>query len=257
MTKTSQKKALSEIEIAYDVLSDSEKRKKYDRAHGTISSITPVFSRDLNFEAGEEVSEIGLKTDQREFSFYGGNKGTSQNVEPFAKIDSEINAAKSAVEEDKKANTFLDEDQLSNAEIKMAKVSEKIPSFEKTNQEVRAVGPAPANPLSLYGHSVRNHYEKSPEMEEKLEEASFVDGVFLREAREYKNVTVNEIMEYTKLSRKYVTAIETDDQKKLPAPVYVRGFVIQYVKALRLDSNKIATAYMRNFQNVRESRGRK
>ena len=51
-------------------------------------------------------------------------------------------------------------------------------------------------------------------------------------------------MNILKISKNYLNALEGDDVGRLPANVFVRGFVIQYAKALKLEHEKVANAYM-------------
>ena len=66
----------------------------------------------------------------------------------------------------------------------------------------------------------------------------------LRKVREARNVPVEEMSEFTKISKAYLIAIEEENYAKLPAAVYLRGFIIQISKYLRLPHEKVATAYM-------------
>lgn len=114
------------------------------------------------------------------------------------------------------------------------------------------------NHFALHGHYIQKPERNAAEannFEEIVSKADLINGEFLKKIRECKGVTIDEIMEFTKLSRKYVEALERDDLDKLPAPVYVRGFITQYAKALRLDTKIVAAGYMRSFQDLRESRG--
>jgi cytoskeletal protein RodZ len=48
----------------------------------------------------------------------------------------------------------------------------------------------------------------------------------------------------TKVSTLYLQGIEREDYSKLPAPVYVRGFVFQYAKCLKLQPEIVANSYV-------------
>ena len=48
-----------------------------------------------------------------------------------------------------------------------------------------------------------------------------------------------------------LSAIEEDELTRLPASVFVRGFVIQYAKALKVDHEKVANSYMAFFRSKR------
>ena len=90
-------------------------------------------------------------------------------------------------------------------------------------------------------------------MEERIQKCENVNGAFLRSVREYKNVSADEIMNVLKISKNYLTALEEDDFARLPASVFVRGFVIQYAKALKLDHEKLTKAYMSFLTSKRPS----
>src|SRR5690606_40209631 len=64
-------------------------------------------------------------------------------------------------------------------------------------------------------------YETNPEMEEKIRDCSIYTGPFLKEIREYKNVSVERMAEMTRISKTHIKAIETEDTERLPADVYV------------------------------------
>ena len=81
-------------------------------------------------------------------------------------------------------------------------------------------------------------------MEEKIKKCENVTGHFLKEVREYKRVSQDEIMDMLKIIKNYLNALEEDDFARLPANVFVRGFVIQYAKALKVDHDRMTNSYM-------------
>jgi curved DNA-binding protein CbpA len=78
--------------------------------------------------------------------------------------------------------------------------------------------------------------------------ATEFDGMLLQRIRVYKNVSLERMSESTRISRPYLTALETNDYKSLPAAVFVRGFVTQVARNLGIDENKAATTYMKRFK---------
>ncbi len=74
------------------------------------------------------------------------------------------------------------------------------------------------------------------------------DGLTLQKVRTYKNISVEQVSEATRISRSYLNALESNDFRQLPAPVFVRGFVVQVARMLGLDENKIAGSYMKNYK---------
>lgn len=87
-------------------------------------------------------------------------------------------------------------------------------------------------------------FNEDPEMEKEIEQCTEFTGEFLQKVREYKNVDVNRLADMTKISKTYIRYIEDEEFGKMPAPVYVRGFVYQYAKCLKLNPDLVATSYL-------------
>jgi len=65
-------------------------------------------------------------------------------------------------------------------------------------------------------------------------------GIFLRQAREDKGMTIAEASDRTKIRQAYLEAIEAGNLDELPKdPVYVRGFVRIYAKVLGIDPDQV------------------
>lgn len=94
-------------------------------------------------------------------------------------------------------------------------------------------------------------FNENIEMERKIRDCSDFSGIFLKEIREYKNVTIERMAEMTRVSKTHITAIENEDVSKLPADVYVRGYVYQYAKVLKLDPDRVATSYLLHFKKLK------
>ncbi len=92
-------------------------------------------------------------------------------------------------------------------------------------------------------------YKVSEEFEKEIEQATEFSGEFLRRVREYKGVDINRMSEMTKVSKTYIKNIEDEDTTRLPAIVYVRGFVYQYAKCLKLNPDLVATSYTYRLKN--------
>lgn len=97
-------------------------------------------------------------------------------------------------------------------------------------------------------------YKENSEMEQKIENMETFSGEALRNIREYKNVSIPRMAELTKISKTYIRQIENDEISKLPAIAYVRGFVYQYAKVLKLSPNYVATSYI-NYIKGQNSEG--
>ncbi|HEX9983077.1 MAG TPA: RodZ domain-containing protein [Thermoanaerobaculia bacterium] len=71
--------------------------------------------------------------------------------------------------------------------------------------------------------------------------ASF--GEELRREREIRGISLKEIADATKISKRFLEAIERNDHKTLPAPVFTRGFVREYARYLGLSAEDIVNRY--------------
>src|SRR5438067_3296595 len=71
--------------------------------------------------------------------------------------------------------------------------------------------------------------------------ASF--GEELRREREIRGISLKEISDATKISKRFLEAIERNDHKTLPAPVFTRGFVREYARYLGLSAEEMVTRY--------------
>jgi len=72
-------------------------------------------------------------------------------------------------------------------------------------------------------------------------------GSFLKRVRETKRISIEEICNVTRVSKTYIRAIEDENYGKLPAAVFIRGFVTQIAKTLKLPPDKVVSAYMARF----------
>jgi len=80
-------------------------------------------------------------------------------------------------------------------------------------------------------------------------------GALLRAVRESQGIDLREISDRTKIGSAHLEAIEAGDFRSLPAPVYVRGFVRELGKLLRLDPAQVARTYLRRYRRYLEERG--
>ena len=67
-------------------------------------------------------------------------------------------------------------------------------------------------------------------------------GAQLRAAREAAQLTVDDVAHQLKLARRQVLAIENDDIDALPGPTFIRGFIRNYARLLRIDAAPLLEA---------------
>ncbi|MBI3535892.1 MAG: helix-turn-helix domain-containing protein, partial [Deltaproteobacteria bacterium] len=79
-------------------------------------------------------------------------------------------------------------------------------------------------------------------------------GAFFKKIRELKNLSIEELSDKTKISKKYLVAIEENNFNALPAPVFLRGFIIQISKILKLPEEKSVPTYLERYKPEYEKR---
>lgn len=69
-------------------------------------------------------------------------------------------------------------------------------------------------------------------------------GALLQKIREAHGLTLTDIATQTKVSVTQLQALEMEAKDQFPAFVYLRGFLAQYAKCLRLDVTQVTTTYL-------------
>jgi flagellar biosynthesis protein FlhG len=78
-------------------------------------------------------------------------------------------------------------------------------------------------------------------------------GTLLRKVRESQGIEIAEISSRTKISKQHLHALEEEEYDNLPAIVFVRGFVTELAKYLRLDPAQVQRTYLRRMRENRAS----
>ncbi|HYX29301.1 MAG TPA: helix-turn-helix domain-containing protein [Pyrinomonadaceae bacterium] len=78
-------------------------------------------------------------------------------------------------------------------------------------------------------------------------------GEKLRLAREARGIALREISEQTRISMRYLEAIETEDYKRLPGGIFNRSFIRAYAKFIGFDEHTALEDYARTLRERGES----
>jgi curved DNA-binding protein CbpA len=70
------------------------------------------------------------------------------------------------------------------------------------------------------------------------------DGPALRRVRIRHGIELDEIAERTKINESHLASIEQNRYETLPSGVYLRGFLREYARCLKLDPKAVADSYM-------------
>jgi cytoskeleton protein RodZ len=74
------------------------------------------------------------------------------------------------------------------------------------------------------------------------ETASF--GSWLRRQREMRDISLRDIAERTKISLRYLEAMEVDRFDILPAPIFAKGFLREYARYVGLSPDEVVNHYL-------------
>ncbi len=72
-------------------------------------------------------------------------------------------------------------------------------------------------------------------------------GQILKEERERKFYSLDEIEKVTKIRKELLEALENGEYEKLPPPTFVQGFIKNYGKFLGLNTEKLLAIFRREF----------
>jgi len=68
----------------------------------------------------------------------------------------------------------------------------------------------------------------------------------LRQTREAKGISLDEVAQRTYIKLPYLVALEEGDVSKLPAPVYIHGYIRQYAKLMGLNGSELVLQYQQD-----------
>jgi cytoskeleton protein RodZ len=69
-------------------------------------------------------------------------------------------------------------------------------------------------------------------------------GAWLRRQREAREISLREVAERTKISLRYLEAMEEDRFEVLPAPVFAKGFLREYARYVGLNPDEVVNHYL-------------
>ncbi len=216
MSQEECRNVLELVEEAYSILSDPMKRKRYDEARGINRE-----QNALNYNALADRTPP-LRGDT---SYASNTKSytTSASVSSMLRDEFTLNSQSSAP--------------MSSGEMS--------PKAAQTLLNTTNVTKLVTQKRFALDYVVNANFEK------EIEDAAEFTGELLRKIREYKSVDLERLSDMTKVSRLYLQAIESEDYDKLPAPVYVRGFVFQYAKCLKLKQDVVANSYVARMKKLK------
>ncbi|MGJ7036106.1 cytoskeletal protein RodZ [Anoxybacillus eryuanensis] len=77
-------------------------------------------------------------------------------------------------------------------------------------------------------------------------------GKRLKEAREQRNMSLDDLQQITKIQKRYLIAIEQGNYVIMPGKFYVRAFIRQYAEAVGLDPDELFEQYANEIPNAQQ-----
>jgi curved DNA-binding protein CbpA len=252
---------LHKIEEAYDVLSSADRRKDYDRNHGL-----------LEFDEADSPSRVPHNKKIISIDRVPPMESSQNSESLLVAPTTDFTAARAAPEPQPSAGgtstlTMLQggssgEDELFGGPA--AADGGATPSAPAATEAPASSNPSPG-PLAAVaeiagltsvpspGASERKVHPRTNESSLAQEISQEIEwkGHFMRKVREARRISIEEMSNITKVSKTYIVAIEEENFPKLPAPVFMRGFVTQMAKVLKLPHDQVASAYMARYYQAR------
>jgi hypothetical protein len=264
------KRILGQIEEAYLVLSNPLKRKEYDARYGFIDPNEELVSHRSSPPPRKIISI------DRVPPMESSRSADELLIPPSTDFGQSIEASAfpgSADEPDPLTSAPIIED----APLRERRSQQSYP----TQQSLRAPAPAPSynppypssamspaqppafnratDPLPRF-HTAAHAHLAIPDprravvgspIEQEIAAETEWRGPFLKKVRESMRLSLEEMASITKISKTYLTAIEDENFVKLPAPVYVRGFVMQIARILKLPTDAVVNAYLERYKQLK------
>ncbi|MEN9723503.1 MAG: hypothetical protein RJB38_1489 [Pseudomonadota bacterium] len=199
---------MQEIEKAYDVLSHPEKKLRYDSE----------LENPVNADLLHGMLDTAENPEQSIFSTISIPMNSTISAEP----DSAPGFVQEIVAESESAEQPLD----------------SFPTPVVTARSTREPSPAVEAITSTSAAELTRY---SPE---KVLEWS---GKELRAARQARGVELERLVEITRIRKSYLNAIENEEFQTLPSRVFVRGFLQQLARELKIPSEQLLQTYLARF----------
>lgn len=117
--------------------------------------------------------------------------------------------------------------------------------FERASRAARP--PAPRE--GTVPRPIHRSLESSGTVDEAVEpEDGVYDGEVLRRIRMARGIELEEVAHYTKIGMQHLRNIEANRYELLPAPVYLRGFLREIARCIKIDAGLAVESYMQKMQ---------
>ncbi len=231
---------IAKIEEAFQVLSDPDSRRDYDERNGYAERIDrKIFTIDRTppMEDGFENDPLMAPSTAFEGMSHRGETVATSGSPFHLPTQAPSSVPAPAARDD---NPFFDH----------------LPKTSTAPAETRAPPAPESNFIDRRQALGRRETDRSPVSSTAASDAVLAEiaqevewrGTTIKRIRELRRYSLDDIAQITKISKTYLIAIEEESFDKLPAPVFVRGFLLQISRTLKVPPEPVAAAYMARYQ---------
>ena len=124
-----------------------------------------------------------------------------------------------------------------------------VPSFSPEVEAASAPAPTPAPPAAAPAPAPAP--PPAPDDVVSIAGRYGMDGRFLRAVRELRKRTLDDLADETRISLRYLHALESNDFDSLPAATFVRGYVKELSRALDIQEVDVVEGYLALYKQQR------
>ncbi len=211
------------VQMAFETLSDPGRRANYDGDDSSYPSLTVSSQASVTPD-----HRVGVVT-----SVEQANASVSHTGEDIHESDFRSQSARPTYQSRYGARTKA-----------VPERAAPVDSEPRSRAAQRALNESMTEPKPEPKSSKPAAVVLTPDILAELTADKDISGSLLKTLRETAGLTLDDMVARTKISKRYLRAIEADDYATLPAKVYTRGFVTLYAQALGLDAERVATSFM-------------
>ncbi|MBI1820494.1 MAG: helix-turn-helix domain-containing protein [Nitrospirae bacterium] len=91
--------------------------------------------------------------------------------------------------------------------------------------------------------------QKESELKTPISFPDSITGSFLKNLREQKGISLQNLVSHTRIGVNYLVAIEENQFKNFPAEVYLKSYLSEYAKYLNVDPKNLTRSYLRHYHS--------
>jgi cytoskeleton protein RodZ len=126
----------------------------------------------------------------------------------------------------------------------MSRVPKTVSTQERAQPRKTEPAAGPENTAGSGAGSRRPNRQPPPWEKEAVQSESSSFGDWLRRQREMREISLRDIADRTKISMRYLEAMEADRFELLPAPIFAKGFLREYARYVGLSPDDVVNHYL-------------